>query len=54
MRAYQGLFRLPVTGEVGRADWSSIINTYKDVISQRTPRPVQFPGRTLKLGDEDR
>ena len=53
VKAYQTEFGLPVTGVVGRVDWNSIVNTYKDVISKQTPRPIQYPGRVLKLGDKD-
>lgn len=53
VKEYQRIFGLDVNGEVGRSDWNSIINTYKNVISTGTSRPVQFPGKTLTLGDTD-
>lgn len=52
--AYQEQFGLPVTGIVEQITWNSITNTFKNVVSQRTPRPIQYPGRELKLGDTDR
>ncbi len=53
VKEYQRIFRLDTSGRVGRADWNSIINTYKNVISTGSSRPVQFPGKTLSLGDTD-
>lgn len=53
VEAYQAAAGLPVTGEVDNIVWNSIINSYKNVISQDTTRPLQFPGITLKMGDSD-
>lgn len=53
VKEYQRLFNLEVTGQVERADWNSIINTYKNVVSAGTSRPVQFLGKTLSYGDND-
>lgn len=53
VKEYQRLFGLDVTGKVAQADWNSIINTYKNIVSAGTSRPVQFPGKTLSFGDTD-
>lgn len=53
VKEYQKLMRLPETGEVDRTVWNAIINSYKDVTSETTSRPEQYPGRDLKRGDSD-
>lgn len=50
---YQRAFDLPVTGTVDKDTWDSIANTYKNVVSSTLTQPRQFPGRTLKQGDQD-
>ena len=50
---YQRYFNIPVTGEVDRTTWNSIISIYRDVVSAVTTAPTQFPGYTLKLGSKD-
>lgn len=53
VREYQQWSGLPETGAVDRVVWNSIVNSYKDVVSAGTSRPVQYPGRMLKEGDAD-
>lgn len=53
VKQYQSFAELPQTGIVDKRVWDSIVNTYKDVTSSATPRPEQFPGYTMKLGDQD-
>ncbi|WP_165445384.1 peptidoglycan-binding domain-containing protein [Bacilliculturomica massiliensis] len=53
VKQYQRLMGLPETGEVDRTVWNAIINSYKDVLSAVTSRPIQYPGRELKKGDSD-
>lgn len=53
VKQYQARFGLPQTGQVDRNTWNSITNSYKDVASAKTSRPVQYPGVVMKMGDED-
>ena len=50
---YQRAFDLPATGVVDRDTWDSIANTYKNVVSSTLTQPRQFPGQTIRLGDQD-
>lgn len=54
IRTFQAQAGLPVTGETDRETWNAVINTYKDVTSLQTAWPIQYPGRTLRVGDRDR
>lgn len=50
---YQMTFGLPQTGTVDRTDWNSITDTYKNAVSALTSRPMQYPGKVLREGDQD-
>lgn len=50
---YQARFHLPRTGEVNRAVWNSITDTYRSLLSATTTSPLQYPGQVLRLGSRD-
>ncbi|MBQ7792410.1 MAG: peptidoglycan-binding protein [Clostridia bacterium] len=51
--AYQREFGLPANGRVDMDTWNSIASTYRTEISAVTSRPTQYPGKELKLNDQD-
>lgn len=51
---YQRKNNLPQTGMADEATRKYIVNAGRDRASAFTSHPVQFPGRTLKINDEDR
>lgn len=51
--AFQREFGLQATGRVDQETWNSITNIYRTEISAVTSRPAQYPGRELKLNDQD-
>lgn len=53
VRRFQQLFALPETGETDQTTWNSIAGVYYDILSSQASHPRQFPGRSLRIGDQD-
>lgn len=50
---YQGLQGFEQTGIVDKQTWDSIANSYHNAISPTLTHPMQYPGQTLRAGDQD-
>ncbi len=53
VREFQAAAGLTQTGEVDAQTWEAIVSAYVGIVAKTLTAPTQFPGRDLRLGDQD-